>query len=181
MGEYKDRSIATIQHDVEKQFKEIEKKNGRWIRDDLEIAQAGIKICWAYIHAIKSDKSMNYGTWALGPLRKLQKQLQDEIDTTMTGRKLFTNNKDQIYNIANRIDNAEKEVLKMLWLNNTNRDSRELVKKSEKEHNGKNIFIMEGGSNLKKQTGNLIFTKESNPVKIHDALKGLFENPNQVY
>lgn len=40
---------------------------------------------------------------------------------------------------------------------------------------------MEGGSNLKKQTGNLIFTKESNPVKIHDALKGLFENPNQVY
>ena len=40
---------------------------------------------------------------------------------------------------------------------------------------------MEGGSNLKKQTGNLIFTKEANPVKIHDALKGLFENPNQVY
>ncbi len=181
MGEYKDRSIATIQHDVEKQFKEIEKKNGRWIRDDLEIAQAGIKICWAYIHAIKSDKSINYGKWALGPLRELQKQLQDEIDTTMTGRKLFTNNKDQIYNIANRIDNAEKEVLKMLWLNNTNRDSRELVKKSEKEHNGKNIFIMEGGSNLKKQTGNLIFTKESNPVKIHDALKGLFKDPNQVY
>lgn len=29
MGEYKDRNIATIQHDVEKQFKEIEKKNGR--------------------------------------------------------------------------------------------------------------------------------------------------------
>lgn len=99
----------------------------------------------------------------------------------MTDAKLFTNNKDQIYQIANRIDNAEREVLKRLRLNNTNRDSRELVKKSEKEHNGKNIFIMEGGSNLKKQTGNLIFTKESNPVKIHDALKGLFENPNQVY
>lgn len=99
----------------------------------------------------------------------------------MTYAKLFTNNKDQIYNTANRIDNAEREVLKRLRLNNTNRDSRELVKKSEKEHNGKNIFIMEGGSNLKKQTGNLIFTKESNPVKIHDALKGLFENPNQVY
>ena len=45
MGEYKDRSIATIQHDVEKQFNEIEKKNGMWIRDDLEIAQAGIKTC----------------------------------------------------------------------------------------------------------------------------------------
>lgn len=28
MGEYKDRSIATIQHDVEKQFNKIEKKNG---------------------------------------------------------------------------------------------------------------------------------------------------------
>jgi len=37
----------------------------------------------------------------------------------------------------------QREVLKRLGLNNTNRDSRELVKKSEKEHNGKNIFIME--------------------------------------
>lgn len=75
----------------------------------------------------------------------------------------------------------QREVLKRLGLNNTNRDSRELVKKSEKKHNGKNIFIMEGGSNLTKQTGNLIFTKESNPVKIHDAFKGLFKDPNQVY
>jgi hypothetical protein len=99
----------------------------------------------------------------------------------MTDAKLFTNNKDQIYQIANRIDNAEREVLKRLGLNNTNRNSRELVEKSKKEHNGKNIFIMEGGSNLTKQTGNLIFTKESNPVKIHDALKGLFNNPDQVY
>lgn len=42
---------------------------------------------------------------------------------------------------------------------------------------------MEGGENYKNQTGNIIFTKEANPstVKIHDALKGLFENPNQVY
>lgn len=143
MGEYKDRSIATIQHDVEKQFNEIEKKNGMWIRDDLEIAQAGIKTCWAYIHAIKSDKSINYGGWALEPLRELQKQLQDEIDR-MTKPSFFTHNKDQIYKIANRIDNAEREVLKRLGLNNTNRDSRELVKKSEKKHNGKNIFIMEG-------------------------------------
>jgi hypothetical protein len=29
MGEYKDRSIETIQKDVKEQFKEIEKKNGR--------------------------------------------------------------------------------------------------------------------------------------------------------
>ena len=180
MGEYKDRSIETIQKDVKEQFKEIEKKNGRWIRDDLEITQAGIQICWTYIQAIKSDKSMNYGTWALEPFTILQKRLNDTIKT-MTERKLLTHNKDEIYNVANRIDNAEREVLKRLRLNNTNRDSRELVKKSEKKHNGKNIFIMEGGSNLKKQTGNLIFTKESNPVKIHDALKGLFENPNQVY
>jgi hypothetical protein len=123
---------------------------------------------------------MNYGEWALKPFTILQKRLNDTIKT-MTERKLLTHNKDEIYNVANRIDNAEREVLKRLRLNNTNRDSRELVKKSEKKHNGKNIFIMEGGSNLKKQTGNLIFTKESNPVKIHDALKGLFENPNQVY
>lgn len=177
MGEYKDRSIETIQKDVKNNFEKIDR---RGIRDDLEIAQAGIQICWAYIHAIKSDKSMNYGEWALSPLRDLQWELQKEIDT-MTEAKFFTHNKDQIYKIANRIDNAEREVLKRLRLNNTNRDSRELVKKSEKKHNGKNIFIMEGGSNLKKQTGNLIFTKESNTLKIHDALKGLFENPNQVY
>lgn len=180
MGEYKDRSIATIQHDVEKQFDKIEKKNGIWTRDDLEIAQAGIKTCWAYIHAIKSDKSMNYGKWALGPLRELQKELQKEIDK-MSDVRFFTNNKDQIYNIANRIDNAEKEVLKKLWLNNTNRDSRNVVKKAQEVHKGKKIFTMEGGENYKNQTGNIIFTKESNPVKIHDALKGLFENPNQVY
>lgn len=107
MGEYKDRSIATIQHDVEKQFDKIEEKNGIWIRDDLEIAQAGIKTCWAYIHAIKSDKSINYGEWALSPLRDLQTKLQTEINA-MTDTKLFTNNKDQIYQIANRIDNAER-------------------------------------------------------------------------
>ena len=124
MTAYQDRSIETIQKDVENRFKKIDK---RGIRDDLEIAQAGIKTCWAYIHSIKSDKSINFG------------------------------------------------------LNNTNRDSREIVKRSEKEHNGKNIFIMEWGSNPTKQTGNLIFTKESNPLKIHDALKGLFKNPDQVY
>lgn len=32
----------------------------------------------------------------------------------MTEPKFFTNNKDEIYKIANMIDNAEKEVLKML-------------------------------------------------------------------
>lgn len=69
----------------------------------------------------------------------------------------------------------------MLWLNNTNRDSRNVVKKAQEVHKGKKIFTMEGGENYKNQTGNIIFTKEANPVKIHDALKGLFENPNQVY
>ena len=180
MGEYKDRSIETIQKDVKEQFNKIEENNGAWTRDDIEIRQAGIQICWAYIQAIQSDKSMNYGKWALEPFTILQDNLKKEI-RNMTERRRLTHNKDEIYNVANRIDNAEREVLKRLRLNNTNRDSRELVKKSEKEHNGKNIFIMEEGSNLKKQTGNLIFTKESNPVKIHDALKGLFENPNQVY
>ena len=153
MGEYKDRSIATIQHDVEKQFKEIEKKNGRWIRDDLEIAQAGIKICWAYIHAIKSDESMNYGEWALEPLKKLQEQLQKEING-MTGRKLFTRNKDQIYNVANRIDNAEREVLKRLRLNNTNRDSRDINNKSE--------TYLKNNETLKQKDFNRLFSGKEN-------------------
>lgn len=179
MTTYQDRTIETIQKDVENSFKKIDK---RGTRDDLEIAQAGIQICWAYIHAIKSDKSLNYGKWALEPLRKLQEELKGKIKT-MTESKLFTNNKDQIYNTANKIDNAEKEVLKRLWLNNTNRDSRNIVKKAQEVHKGKKIFTMEGGENYKNQTGNIIFTKEANPstVKIHDALKGLFKNPNQVY
>lgn len=179
MTTYQDRSIETIQKDVENRFKKIDK---RGTRDDLEIAQAGIQICWAYIHAIKSDKSLNYGKWALDPLRKLQEELKEDIKV-MTTPKLFTNNKDQIYNTANKIDNAEKEVLKRLWLNNTNRDSRNIVKKAQEVHKGKKIFTMEGGENYKNQTGNIIFTKEANPstVKIHDALKGLFKNPNQVY
>lgn len=179
MTTYQDRSIETIQKDVENRFKKIDR---RGTRDDLEIAQAGIQICWAYIHAIKSDKSLNYGKWALDPLRKLQEELKEDIKG-MTKPKLFTNNKDQIYNTANKIDNAEKEVLKRLWLNNTNRDSRNIVKKAQEVHKGKKIFTMEGGENYKNQTGNIIFTKEANPstVKIHDALKGLFKNPNQVY
>lgn len=110
MTTYQDRTIETIQKDVENSFKKIDK---RGTRDDLEIAQAGIQICWAYIHAIKSDKSLNYGKWALEPLRKLQEELKGKIKT-MTESKLFTNNKDQIYNTANKIDNAEKEVLKRL-------------------------------------------------------------------
>ena len=105
MTAYQDRSIETIQKDVENRFKKIDK---RGIRDDLEIAQAGIKTCWAYIHSIKSDKSINYGEWALSPLRDLQTKLQTEINA-MTDTKLFTNNKDQLYQIANRIDNAERE------------------------------------------------------------------------
>jgi len=42
MGEYKDRSIETIQKDVENNFKKIDR---RGTRDDLEITQAGIQIC----------------------------------------------------------------------------------------------------------------------------------------
>jgi len=42
MTAYQDRSIETIQKDVENRFKKIDK---RGIRDDLEIAQAGIKTC----------------------------------------------------------------------------------------------------------------------------------------
>ena len=177
MTTYQDRSIETIQKDVENNFKKIDK---RGTRDDLEIAQAGFQICWAYIHAIKSYKSINYGKWALSPLIELQKELQGEIKAMKNS---FTNNKDQIYRIANRIDNAERAVLKNLGLNNTNRDSRNIVKKAQEVHKGKKIFTMEGGENYKKQTGNIIFTKEATPstVKIHDALKGLFENPNQVY
>lgn len=179
MTTYQDRSIESIQKDVENSFKKIDK---RGTRDDLEIAQAGIQICWAYKAAIKADKTLNYWKWALEPFNILQSNLQKEINK-MSDVRFFTNNKDQIYSIANRIDNAEKEVLKRLWLNNTNRDSRNIVKKAQEVHKGKKIFTMEGGENYKNQTGNIIFTKEANPstVKIHDALKGLFNNPDQVY
>jgi hypothetical protein len=43
--------------------------------------------------------------------------------------KLLTNNADKINQVANRIDNAENEVLKRLQKNRTTQDSRDIVKK----------------------------------------------------
>ena len=96
---------------------------------------------------------MNYGEWALEPLKKLQEQLQKEING-MTGRKLFTRNKDQIYNVANRIDNAEREVLKRLRLNNTNRDSRDINNKSE--------TYLKNNETLKQEDFNRLFSGKEN-------------------
>ena len=94
---------------------------------------------------------------------------------------LFTNNKDKIYQVANKINNAENETLKRLAKNRTTQDSRDIVKKWNEIHKDKPMFVMEWWKDIKKQTWNIIFTEAANPVKIDQALKWLFENPDIKY
>ena len=170
----------SLKNFVNEEFNRIEKKNWVWYRDDQEIRNAWLNICNKLIKEIKNDKSMVYGKWALEPLTKLINDLKVEY-SRMTWMKLFTNNADKINQIANRIDNAENETLKRLAKNRTTQDSRDIVSKWNELYKEKPMFLMEWWNDVKKQTWNIVFTEVSNPVKIHDALKWLFSNPNIVY
>jgi hypothetical protein len=61
-------------------------------------------------------------------LTKLSNDLKKEYKN-MSGMKLFTDNSTKINDIANRIDNAENEVLERLKRNRTTQNSRNIVKK----------------------------------------------------
>jgi len=172
---YSDKNVQTISNDVEKEFKKIDKIK---YRDDQEIMNAWWNICNNYIKEIKADSSSARNSWALEPLTKLVSSLHTEYNN-VTWIKILTNNKDKINSIANRIDNAENEILQRLKLNKANQESKDMVTKAVENHWGKELFEMEKVN--WKESWNIVFTKESNPVKIHDALKGLFEDPNQVY
>lgn len=164
-----------VSADVSKEFKRIDKV---WYRDDQEIMNAWWNIVDKYVKEIKNDKTKIWESWALAPLTDLRNSLVKEYNACKWA-KLITHNADKINSIANRIDNAENETLKRLQLNKTNKNSKDMIYKSVEIHWGKKLFEMEKVD--WKETRKIIFTKESNPVKIHDALKGLFTNPNQTY
>lgn len=169
MVEYKDQKASELHNQVQEEFKKIDKIG---IRDDQEIQQAGINVINRTINKIKQDKRHNYGTWALKPLNNLRKELTDKYNELSKGIGIFTKNKQLINDLANKIDNAENETLKRLLLNSSNLVNRNAAQKS-KEKYGENLFTAE-------KDGTLLFTKASNPIKIHDALAGLFDR-NQHY
>jgi hypothetical protein len=57
--------------------------------------------------------------------------------------KLITNNADKIYQIAQRIDEAERQTLERLQMNRTTQNSRDIVKKSEEKDKNNPMFKME--------------------------------------
>lgn len=181
---YEDKRVGIDENDkwslknlVNEEFKKIDRY---WYRDDQEIRNAWWNIINKLITEIKQDKNMVYGSWALDPLIQLSKKLKEEYNN-MNWRKLITNNEDKINQVAQRIDNAENETLKRLAKNRTTQDSRDIVRRSNEAYKKNPMFVMEWWNDSSKQTWNIIFTKESNPVKIHEALNWLFKNPNVVY
>lgn len=193
---YKNKNVGKDENDkwslkylVNEKFKEIDNKKGI-TRDDKEILKAWRQVVKELINEIKKDNSMVRGKRALEPLLELQWKTNEKGEyiswlifesNKLKGFNLFTNNKAKIEELANRIDNAENETLKRLAKNRTTQNSRNIVKKSNETYKEKPMFTMEWWNDVKKQTWNIIFTKESNPVRIDQALKWLFKNPNIVY
>jgi len=180
---YKDKRVwkdvndkGSLQNLVNQEFKKIDR---RWYRDDQEIRNAWWNTITKIINDIKKDKTMVYGPDALRPLTQLSSDLVKEYNN-MKWCKLFTNNADKINQVANRIDNAENEALQRLKRNRTVQDSRDMAAKVEKDKTWMPMFVTEKSKDGK-DTWNLVFTKASNPVRIDQALKWLFSNPNQVY
>ena len=187
MGEYINKNVGknvdedgSLKNLINKEFKRIEWKNGIGIRDDQEIRNAWWNVCNSIINEIKKDKTKVFWKRALEPLNKLIIDLKNEHND-IKWMSLFTNNADKINQIANRIDNAENETLRRLQRNRATQDSRDMVRKWNEIQKGNPMFIMEWWNDVKKQTGNIIFTEAANPVRIDQALKGLFQNPNIVY
>ena len=193
---YKNKNVGKDENDkwslkylVNEKFKEIDNKNGI-TRDDKEILKAWRLVVNKLIKEIKDDKNMVRWEWALEPLLNLiwKKNWKGEYTSwliyesnKLKGYNAFTNNKDKINEIAQTIDNAENETLKRLAKNRTTQDSRDIVKKWNEAYKDKPMFTMEWWNDIKKQTWNIIFTEASNPVRIDQALKWLFNNPNIVY
>ena len=173
MAEYKNQSVEQFHEQLSKKFQSIDKSGMRVDnRDDKEIYKAGLTIISKTLEKIMKSGS-KYEKWALEPLTQLYKDF-DKAQKLYKRYKYCTNaeNKKLLNDLANEIDNKENEVLQRLLLTNANYENKQAVEKSAKEH-GKSFFIAQ-------KNGSIVFTKESNPVKIHDALHGLF-NKNQNY
>lgn len=194
---YQDKKVGKDENDewslknlVYKKFKSIDNKKGGIVRDDKEILNAWWLVVNDLIKQIKQDKNIVWGKWALEPLNDLiwKKNWKGEYISwlkfeydKLKGYKAITNNKDKINQIANMIDNAEKETLIRLAKNRTTQDSRNIIKQSNETNKNKPMFVMEWWNDYRKQTWCLIFTKASNPVRIDQALNWLFNDPNIVY
>lgn len=190
MWEYIDKKVGrdindtwSLQDSVNKKFKEIDNKN---IRNDQEILKAWRNICYQLQKELTNkDTTINgqkivYWKWALEPLNNLIIDLKKRHNNLINKNEI-KDKKKLIDQVANKIDNAEKETLLRLARNRTTQNSRNIVNKWNEAHKDKPMFVMEWWNDYRKQTWNIIFTKESNPVKIHEALKWLFTNPNIVY
>lgn len=179
---YQDKSVWTINEEGSLQNlvnKEFTKINSARHRDDQEILNAWWNVCNTLISQIQKDKSMVYWPWALQPLTDLSNELKQEYNA-IEKLKRCKNNADKIYEVANKIDDAERQTLIRLQMNKTAQDSRDIVKKSQEKDKKNPMFTMELNSN-NKETWNLVFTKASNPVNIQTALEWLFDDPNKVY
>ena len=73
---YEDKRVGKDENDkwslknlVNEEFKNIEKKNWIWYRDDQEIRNAWRNICNKLIKEIQKDKSKVYWSRALEPLK----------------------------------------------------------------------------------------------------------------
>ena len=174
-GEFHYKDKDNLEYLVNKEFKRIDKI---WHRDDQEILDAWCNIIESMINEIKRDKSMVYWERSLWPLINLHKKFVDEYNS-LTWLQLLTNNTDKIYQVAKSIDNAERETLERLRQNRTVQDSRNIVSKSQEINNEAPMFVME--KNNGKDTWNIIFTKAANPVRIEQAVKWLFKDPNKAY
>ena len=184
MGEYINKKVWEISDLVKRKFKEVKKWN-----DYEKIYTAWQLAINEIVKQIKDDKSKVRGEWALAPLlwsqrtkeRGLINEFKDSYKNVGFWENMFWENEKKISLVVNKIDNAENEVLKRLKRNRATQDSRQLVKKSGEQHKNNPMFVMEWWSDYKKQTWCLIFTKASNPVRIDQALRWLFDNPDKVY
>ncbi len=168
----RNNTTEEIKQVVEQEFKKIE--TFKW-DDDQDIHRAWINICQQYIDTLRKGWGDDR---ALEPFLNLQLELKnkmDEIKNLGWFDSLTLDQKQEIYEVAQKIDNAENEVLKRLQKSRAIQTHTELVTNAETQGK-KPVFKVD------QYTWIITFTKESNPIPIHQALEDLFKkNPNLRY
>ena len=179
---YENKSSKKIKELLTDSFNKIEKENWLWTRDDKEIALAWMKVCDYIYNSIKRDPTKaSHSPWAMERIVKYRAKLEEDYKN-LNWWKPFIDKEKIIHEVANKIDNAENETLQRLKRIKTIEESRKIVEKSKKIHNGTNMLVMEWWNDISKQTWAMIFTAATNKIPIHEALKWLFDdNPNIVY
>ena len=171
----KDNTTEEIKQVVETEFNNIETFS--W-DDDEEIYTAWLAICEKYTDDLKWENSR-----ALEPFEKLKAELNDkvkEIQGLGWFDSLTLDQKQEIHEVAQKIDNAENEVLKRLRLTRAKQSSADIVQNAQESQWDKAVFEMEK-DDQGNDTGVLVFTKAADPITIHQALKNLSLDPEQKY